>query len=483
MSIMLMDAGPGTGKSFALENIYRILTHQTVGRLEPTDEQAAIFQAAKDEYAHCKSFAFFSLNTSTRDKLKAKLPKNTQIQTFHGAGSSAIKKNHRFQKLHQGRSEMLISDITGQLVRDMDRDEKSNWLAVKRLVMKLKLENLEPTEENFEYLNLKYPDVGSLTFPDDWEDRASKLIDVSSRFNGYVDFTDMLWLGMRCTKSPVYDLGFVDESQDISNCAFQLVNRLCRNIIFCGDRNQAINAFAGASEEMYQEIEKLSDGVLPLKMTLRCPHYICDMANMVRPKGVIKNPTDFGGEHKTISYTLLPEKLRETTPRNSLIISRTNAAVISCALYLYKQGLKVQIVDKDLAEEVLFFLKGFFTQNLSKLLERVNAYQDKHSRSKNELWAAFAVDKCTWARELITSVSTWEELNGLIKETFEKHPDGYPLSTIHKSKGMEASNIFILNPPIELEVAMKHPIGREQEVNLHFVALTRCMKNLTWVTK
>jgi superfamily I DNA and RNA helicase len=58
----------------------------------------------------------------------------------------------------------------------------------------------------------------------------------------------MLWLGLKSVKQPLYDLGFVDESQDISKCAYHLVTRLCRNVVFCGDKNQAINAFAGASQ-------------------------------------------------------------------------------------------------------------------------------------------------------------------------------------------------------------------------------------------
>jgi len=32
-----------------------------------------------------------------------------------------------------------------------------------------------------------------------------------------------------------------------------------------------------------------------------------------------------------------------------------------------------------------------------------------------------------------------------------------------------------------MQIAMNHPIAREQEINLHFVALTRCSSNLFWV--
>jgi superfamily I DNA/RNA helicase len=365
----------------------------------------------------------------------------------------------------------------------MDQSEKFFWLGIKKLVHYLKLEYCEPTQENFDYIRLKYPDMSLYQFPVDWQDRAAKLMDKAAIIDGTVEFVDMLWLGTRSVKKPEFQLGFVDESQDISNCAFHLVTRLCEHVVFCGDKNQAINAFAGASEEMYDSIEKLADAVLPLKMTLRCPPFICDMANHIRPKGIIKGPNTEDGEHNTISYDSLPEKLKGCSERKSLIISRTNAAVISCAIRLHKLGIKCQIVDKDLADEVRKFFNQFQTQNPSKLFDRINAYEQRGLRSKNELWGQMVSDRCTYARELLSNVSTWNELLSLIKETFEAHPDGYKLCTIHKSKGLEAENIFILNPPVELEVAMKHPIAKIQEVNLSFVAITRSARNLYWVVK
>jgi superfamily I DNA/RNA helicase len=92
-------------------------------------------------------------------------------------------------------------------------------------------------------------------------------------------------------------------------------------------------------------------------------------------------------------------------------------------------------------------------------------------------------DKASYTRQLVNAVTTFTELLQLIKDTFEKYPKGYKLSSIHRAKGLEAMNVFILNPPIELEMAMNHPIGRIQEGNLHFVGLTRSSRNLYWVTK
>jgi superfamily I DNA/RNA helicase len=476
----LINAGPGTGKTFTLTFGYLTLSRQLVGKVTPTDEQADIFNFLTSEFDSKSSVCFFSHNNSTKDNLKKKLPKTANVYTFHGAGQSTLIKRYGFQRLVYDRTDKFIGDITGHNLRDMPAEIKSGWYAIKKLVNYFKIEFMEPTEENYNYICFKYPDMASANVPSDWRESCIKLLERSAIPNKTVEFTDMLWMGARTAKKK-YDIGFVDESQDISACSYALVDRLCHNVVFCGDRNQAINAFAGASEEMYTRIADKADAIHPLKMTQRCPAYICDMANHIRPNGIIHGPNKQEGKHETITYDSLPEKMQECRATNTLIISRTNAAVISCAIKLHKLGIPCRIVDRDLADEVKFFINSFFTKDLSKLLQRLQTYEDKGTRSKNLLWAQMVRDKCTYTKELINAVSSYSELLELLKDTFEKHPNGFPLSSIHKAKGLEALNIFVLNPPVELACCMEHPIAKEQEINLHFVAVTRSALNLYWV--
>lgn len=478
--ISLINAGPGTGKSWTLINSYLTLSNKIIGRIDPTPEQESIFNFIKQEFPKDSSVAYFAHNNSTKENLIRKLPKGTEVKTFHGAGQSVLTRRFRYQKLVYDRTDQIICELTGVLPRDMDQEAKAHWNSIKRLVNYFKLEMMTPSEENFNYVTYKYPDLSASLFPEDWMLRCTKVMDKAAIPNKTIEFVDMLWLGAKFAKQR-FDLGFVDESQDISQASYTLVTRLCKHVVFCGDRNQAINAFAGASEEMYDKIEDKSDAVHPLKVTLRNPKFICDMANHIRPNGVIHGPNKHEGTHETIPYSSLPEKLECCTSDNTLIISRTNAAVISCAINLHQRGIKVRIVDRDLADEVKYFLNSFFTKDLSKLKQKLNAYEDKASRSPNALYVQMIRDRCSYTRQLIDASPNFNALLELIKATFEKHPDGFKLSSIHKSKGLEAENIFILNPPIELEVCMNHPIAREQEINLSFVAVTRSARNLFWV--
>lgn len=484
--LSLINAGPGSGKTFTLVNGYLTLAKKLLIPVEPTEEQATIFEFLQTEFDYKDSVCFFAHNNSTKETLEKRLMKEAKVFTFHGAGQSAIIDKWRFQKMDHQRTEKLIGNITGRELRDMPWGERSEWFAIKRLVHYLKIENSEPSESIFEYIKKKYADMSVYQFPDDWMERANRLLELCAIPNNGVEFDDMLWLGAKAAKMrrPRYKIGFVDESQDISRCSYDLVTHMCENVVFCGDKNQAINAFAGASEEMYDSIAKKADAKLPLKVSLRNPLYICEMANTIRPGGVIHGPNMETGEHATIGYTSLPRKLADTCrPTNTLIVSRTNAAVVGCAILLHKAGVPAQIIDRELSDEIIGFVKSFKTTDLRKILASLADYETKAAKSKNPLWVQMCHDKASYTRELVNAVSTFAELLQLIKDTFEKYPKGYKLSSLHKSKGLEAKNIFILNPPIELEMAMNHPIAREQEINLHFVGLTRSAKNLYWVVK
>jgi hypothetical protein len=61
-------------------------------------------------------------------------------------------------------------------------------------------------------------------------------------------------------------------------------------------------------------------------------------------------------------------------------------------------------------------------------------------------------------------------------------PKGVRFSSIHKSKGLEANNVFLLRPPGYggRREKMK-PWEEEQERNLDYVAITRARRKLTYV--
>ena len=61
-----------------------------------------------------------------------------------------------------------------------------------------------------------------------------------------------------------------------------------------------------------------------------------------------------------------------------------------------------------------------------------------------------------------------------IKRVFDGNDEGeIMLSTVHKAKGLEADNVYILATE-----RMPHPYGSLEENNICYVAITRAKKNL-----
>jgi len=68
--------------------------------------------------------------------------------------------------------------------------------------------------------------------------------------------------------------------------------------------------------------------------------------------------------------------------------------------------------------------------------------------------------------------------------TDDKGRPGILLSSIHRAKGLEASHVFFLMPE---GAECPHPMAKsawqvEQEWNLRYVAVTRAIKELTYVS-
>jgi superfamily I DNA/RNA helicase len=67
------------------------------------------------------------------------------------------------------------------------------------------------------------------------------------------------------------------------------------------------------------------------------------------------------------------------------------------------------------------------------------------------------------------------EIHAEIKRIFSNQDEGITLSTVHKAKGLEADNVYVLATE-----RMPHPkaTNMEEERNICYVAITRAKQNL-----
>jgi superfamily I DNA/RNA helicase len=138
---------------------------------------------------------------------------------------------------------------------------------------------------------------------------------------------------------------------------------------------------------------------------------------------------------------------------------------------------KVKDYSKVPVAELIFQLSQWVEQEREKELakkmpsdNRIITLQDRF-----DCIVAFTEGK-QWVREVIAKID----------EVFtdNKHSPGIKFSSIHKAKGLEAKRIFLLEPE---GATVPHPMAKaawqkEQEWNLRYVAITRAIEELVYVS-
>ena len=92
------------------------------------------------------------------------------------------------------------------------------------------------------------------------------------------------------------------------------------------------------------------------------------------------------------------------------------------------------------------------------------------------------VDKIECLKILSIGINTKTDLIEKINDIFsDDEKQGICLSTIHKAKGLEADNVYVLNKNLMPSKFVKQNWELEQEENIQYVAYTRPKKVLGFI--
>jgi DNA helicase II / ATP-dependent DNA helicase PcrA len=355
--------------------------------------------------------------------------------------------------------------------------------------------------------------------------------------HGTITYADMIWLPIALDLNVYrYDLLLVDEAQDLNRCQQALAKKASRRLILCGDPRQAIYGFAGADarsmSRLEEELSVTERGCvhLPLTVTRRCGKAIVAEAQTIVPDfeafesnspGIVTSAGFKAGER--VDYHLIVSE-------NDMVLCRCNAPLVSECFRFIRAGRKANIQGRDvgvgLVKTVRKLMKGY-TPRIPDPMGAADNYENRHGTGQD------TEDLCPGATQLPTDeiLELYRRLDAwycgeVKKENAKHHPSeqrlvnlgdrrdcitcftegvrttdevvkkiegiftddeealGIRLSSVHKAKGLEAKRVFILVPK---ESPMPHPMAkstweREQEMNLKYVAITRAIEELVWVS-
>jgi len=427
------------------------------------------------------SVVMLAFNRHIAQELSGKVPEHVWVKTYHALGLQIISDNLGRPKVDGRKSYRLLERY---LSKEYDR---ALFYPASRLLGLLKGNLLEPTSENLwdltTYHGLDLNDSASIVH------RAVKgAFHDGLEETSIIDFDDMCHMPVYMDLKPrKYDFLFVDELQDTNKVQSSLVEISIKDtgrIVGVGDTFQSIYAFRGAdSEAIPGFISKFDAETLPLSITYRNPLKVVSLVNEMFPE--IHFESWERAKDGTISSIKYSDALIKFKP-GDMILCRTNAPLVAPAFSLIRRGIKAIIRGRDIGKNLKTLITKMKPTDIQNLMQKLRDYEDREVSkllaSDRDAQAQALQDKIETIYALSDGVNSVDDLNGRIDTVFSDENEGVVFSSIHKAKGLESKNVYILKPEL-----LPHPMARKsweiiQERNIQYVAYTRSLDTLTFVT-
>lgn len=313
-----------------------------------------------------------------------------------------------------------------------------------------------------------------------------------------IDYTDMIWLPNALNVSPKglqYDYIMIDECQDMNKAERELIMKCMKmgtRICSFGDKNQCLYAFSGADPNSFDALCSIPNTVkLPLSISYRCGKNIIKLAQTIVP--TIEEFKDNVDGEVIRGCTL------KDLESGDMVLCRNNAPLVSAYMELINMGKKAFIRGKDMGIKLKVYVKSMETERLNfnsrkdglenrmynDFIKEMYEIMDKHGIDEmeaiNSAKLLSKLDMIMTIEGMCKKLSTTKELIDTIDSIFggdEDSGDGIGLSTIHKAKGLEADNVYILCESLMPSKSAKQDWEKLQEKNLIYVSYTRAKKKL-----
>ena len=466
-----------------------------------------IVAACKRLNASERDVIFLAFNKLIVEELKGKLKNYAYVSTLHSFGFSILKRLYNqpkygmYIKVDDWKYQKYVKDnafsLSNIITPDTDAAKVFGFACnVDKLYTLARINLIEYNENDLSQLRNLCDEHNLLTLFDEVE-VCNELLKTAYRMprDLTIDFTDMIVLPLfHKDMIPTYKYVFIDECQDLSRAQRELMLCAAKNgrFIAVGDRNQAINGFAGADCSSFDKIASQPNTIeLPLSVNYRCGTNMVRLAQEIVPhiqahKGAIKGEVF---HVKQLSRDLFKE--------NDMVLCRTSAPLVGLCMKLIESGITAVVKGKDIAQDLKNLIANANTRDIKALLAYLEEEKQKciniikeqrkcdDAMAKNAAKYINLEDRCKCIENIcMYSIKDTTQLKTYINKIFsdENIENAVMLSTAHKSKGLEANRVMILLPN---KLPLKYPHQQRwqevQEMNLKYVAVTRARKELIFV--
>lgn len=434
-----------------------------------------------------KRVIFLAYNKSIAETLKARVPGNVKASTFHSYGFYIVKQLYPSALMDKDKAYDAIQRLSKEASWEIPKEDKAAFFnRVEDLVDLMRL-TLRTTEEEIELLCAEF----GIDNDDGESGYALQAFNAVHADTTRFDFADMVYMpASRDFKVRGFDFVYVDEFQDCSEAQFRFARKLLGpggRLVVIGDPNQSIYAYMGAEPRLFDEVTSLPGAkALPLSISYRCSRAVVAHAQKLVPE-IEAAPGAPEGE------VVLKGSIKNVRA-GDFILCRINLPLVKLALDFIKRGQRATIKGSDIGRGLVSFIQHYVDGSVEDMEE---ALERKKTKLANKLVAKFPYrdldsnseyqrlsEKIDTIRVLAEDVTSVTDIISKVQRLFsDDTSSGIILSTIHKAKGLEARNVFIVEPqlipfPYNTEQAWQ----QEQERNIDYVARTRAIEKLEYIT-
>jgi DNA helicase-2/ATP-dependent DNA helicase PcrA len=442
------------------------------------------------------SIFFGAYNKKIAEEIKARAPQKSKlfISTMHAAGFGMWRRVAGQVKVDNAKCRTIFRDAAGR--NPQYATFETQVLQLVSYAKQAAIGAISSADDNQAWLDLiEHFDIDTVENDALVISLAKKTLQRSIEQDmKVIDFDDMIYAPLvHKVKAYEYDWVLIDEAQDTNAARRALSLMMLKRggrLVAVGDRHQAIYGFTGADADALDLIAAaVSAKRLPLTVTYRCPKAVVEYARMYvshitahesAPEGAVKN--------------LAPEvEITKDAKPGDAILCRFNAPIVKMAYQFIAAGIPAKVEGREIGTGLKTLARRWKSKSFDALLNHLDTHLERESakyRAKEQESKSVAVeDRVNCLKLLITRVQASgvkytdpvEALCTEIDKIFSDNvgDESVLLSSIHKSKGREWTNVYWLQTGPSKWARKDWEL--DQENNLCYVAATRAKTQLILV--
>ena len=449
---IIVQAAPGSGKTTNIKHMWSLTT---------------------------KACLYLVFAKHNQVEAEGKLPKrdNSDVLTLNALGHKIINRTYGKVKLDNRKVYRVIKEN----IKFEDKKqafENSGMLADMVAMCKMVGDVNEISVETIDGLASVY----DLDTYDDMYKDVVEVLGISDDTTDVIDFNDQIrFPAIKSMDMPAYDIVLGDEVQDFSPMQAKMMSRLdCGRYVLVGDKHQAIYGFRGAMNNSMEVLKETFGCVeMPLAISYRCGKSI-----VAEARRLYKDIEQWDAASDGI--VRYGHALDEVYDDNTLVLCRYNIPLINLAFELLSRGVACHVRGRDIAKGMIKLIKQQQCSSVGALVKSLDiwlALETQKANAKQDKMKLHRVqDKYNSVMVFAKRYGEYDNVQRAIEciESMFEQGNGVCLSTVHKAKGLEARKCVVLNHETIESNRATRGWQKEQERNVHYVALTRAIDTLVY---